>query len=355
MTMLPVNYNDPLYAHLAQLAEAKFGLPSGLLDAIRTLGERSNANQVSEAGARTPYQFIPATRRGIQRNYGIDPLSSAEAATEGAAHLLAENLRRAGNVPDAVAMYHGGLNRRNWGPRTRAYVDRVSGGLMGQSRYPYDAYYSNGPDPLAPLPDVAPERPTQPTPIPGDPGPSTSLPAASPMTSHKRGGILGALASVFMPDPGSLWAAALRGGVFNARENQADYRAQQAKQALDLQMTQAKLKQFLTKGEYQIAGNNLIHIPADGGQPEIITPPATPSEHERLLQAWRTETNPEAKEMMRRMLLGANAPDVIQTKQQGAERVARIRAGATTTSARIRSNATSKTLPPLPPGFTVVK
>lgn len=353
--MLPVRFDDPLYATLARAAEGRHGLPSGLLDAIRLLGERSNANQVSSSGARTPYQFIPATRQGIKRNYGIDPWNSAEDATEGAAALLEENLRRSnGRVEDAVSMYHGGLNRRNWGPRTRAYTERVSGGLMGPSKYPMPYY---GPDPLAPLdqPTAMPERPTQPVPVPGDPGPSASAPAAAALPSKKRGGILGALESVFMPDPDSLWAGALRDGVFNAKESQAVYRASAAKQAADTAMTQAKLKNLLTKGEYQIAGNNVIHFPPDGGDPVVITPPATPSEHERLIEAWRRETNPEVKELMQRLLLGANADPVLRSKED----IARTRAGATTRAAQIRANAPSKSsvkgLPPLPPGFSVVK
>lgn len=352
---MPIRYDDPLYAELARAAEARRNLPSGLLDAIRLLGERSNANQVSEAGARTPYQVVPSTRRGIIRNYGIDPWKDAESVTEGAAALMAENIKRAGNVPDAIAMYHGGLDRNNWGPRTRAYKERVSGGLMGPSRYP--APYYGGVDPLAPLPGPAsiPERPTQPVPVPGDPGPSASAPTTAPIQSRKRGGILGALESVFMPDPDSRWAGALRDGLWNAKESQANYRASAAKQTADTAMAQAKLKNLLTKGEYQIAGNNVIHYPPDGGPPQVITPPATPGEKERLIDAWRTETDPKVKDLMERMLLGANADDVLAAKRGASESAARIRAGATTGAARIRAaNSGSKSVD-LPPGWTVVK
>ncbi len=356
MTTLPIRYDDPRYAALARMAEGKYGLPSGLLDAIRTLGERSNANQVSPAGARTPYQVIPATRQGIMRNYGIDPWSSAEAATEGAAALLAENMKRAGNVKDAVAMYHGGLNRRNWGPRTQNYVARVSEGLeMPQTPTPrtYERYYSNAPDPLAPLPDpnLAPEPPTQPVPIPGDPGMSASAPAASKVASKKRGGILGALESVFMPDPDTLWAAALRGGVWDAKSNREQYRQQAQANDINTQMAQAKLKNLLTKGEYQIAGNNVVHFPADGGEPVLISPPATQGEKERLIDAWRREADPQVKDLMERLLLGGNSDPALQSK----ERAAGIRAGATVQSARIRSAATgskkSSTAAKPPAGF----
>ena len=94
MTMLPlkfpVSYRDPLYTRLARAAEEQYGLPAGILDAIRTRGEMSNANQVSSAGAETPYQFIPPTRRGMIKKYGIDPYADAQSATNAAAQLLVD-------------------------------------------------------------------------------------------------------------------------------------------------------------------------------------------------------------------------------------------------------------------------
>ncbi len=124
----PTSYKDPLYAELDAATEKKLGLPSGLLSAIRTRGERSNADQVSEANAKTPYQFIPATRKAIVDKYGIDPMLSPANASEAAGLLLKESLdRNKGDAASAVAEYHGGVNRKNWGPRTTAYVKRVVG------------------------------------------------------------------------------------------------------------------------------------------------------------------------------------------------------------------------------------
>jgi len=124
----PNSYKDPLYASLDEATERKLELPKGLLSAIRTRGERSNADQVSEANAKTPYQFIPATRAAIIDKYGIDPMLSPENASEAAGLLLKESLKRNNNDPAiAVAEYHGGTNRKNWGPRTTAYVKRVVG------------------------------------------------------------------------------------------------------------------------------------------------------------------------------------------------------------------------------------
>lgn len=124
----PNSYKDPYWSGLAAATEAKLGLPEGLLAAVVTKGERSNADQVSEAGARTPFQIIPATRKAAIDKYGVDPYLSPENAAEVAGLLLKESLdRNKGDKALAVAEYHGGTDRANWGPRTRSYVARVLG------------------------------------------------------------------------------------------------------------------------------------------------------------------------------------------------------------------------------------
>lgn len=133
----PKSYKDPLYASLDAKTEQKLGLPVGLLSSIRTLGEKSNADQVSEASAKTPYQFIPSTAKAIIKKYGIDPLLSPENASEAAGLLLKENLERnKGDVAAAVGEYHAGPNRDIWGPRTKAYINRV---MVGQQSSKVDA------------------------------------------------------------------------------------------------------------------------------------------------------------------------------------------------------------------------
>lgn len=125
--MAAKSYLDPSYASLAASMEQRFGLPGGLLHNIVTKGERSNADQVSEAGAKTVFQIIPATRKAALEKYGVDAYLSAENAAEVAARLLKDSLdRNAGDVKTAVAEYHGGTDPRNWGARTKAYVGRVT-------------------------------------------------------------------------------------------------------------------------------------------------------------------------------------------------------------------------------------
>jgi len=130
-TEFPNSYRDPLYASLDAKTEEKLGLPSGLLSSIRLNGERSNNDQSpTETGAKSPYQFIPATRQAIIKKYGIDPLLSPENASEAAGLLLKEGMERnKGNPALAVAEYIGGTDRSNWGPTTKAYVARVTGGV----------------------------------------------------------------------------------------------------------------------------------------------------------------------------------------------------------------------------------
>lgn len=125
----PNSYKDPFWSNLAFATEAKLELPKGVLVSLLTNGEKSNNDQVSEAGAKTPFQIIPETRNAAIKKYGIDPYLSPENAAEVAGLLLKDSLKRNNNdVAAAIGEYHGGTNRDNWGPRTNAYVQRVLSG-----------------------------------------------------------------------------------------------------------------------------------------------------------------------------------------------------------------------------------
>lgn len=350
----PVSYADPLYASLAATAEQQYNLPTGILNAIRLLGERSNANQVSSAGARTPYQFIPSTRAAFIKQYGIDPWADPTQATDAAAIHLSDDYKRTGSWDQAIARYYGGQH-----PGTAAYkyqarvgdFDNSGANGMGTSLYPV----VNGVDPLAPQP------PLSPVPIQGSAGPSANVSPTSPVATQAqaaaphRGGILGALQSVFMPDPNSLWAGALRDGVFNARESQLNYQEDQAKKMLDLETTQAKLKQFLTKGEYQVVGNNVFHVKPDGST-EIISPPSTIDDKMKLIDRWRSmDANDPARNLIEALITGgANTTQAQTMKAQTAKDVANIRSRGTVAAAGVRAATNASQLPPLPPGAKVI-
>lgn len=127
----PKSFRDPYYAQLSGDVEKRLELPVGMLQSIITHGERSNADQVSEAGARTVAQIIPATRKAALEKYGIDAYLSPENALEVAGRLLKDSLKRNGGDPlQAVGEYIGGTNRENWGKTTAAYIDRVATGMQ---------------------------------------------------------------------------------------------------------------------------------------------------------------------------------------------------------------------------------
>ena len=125
-----LRFDSPEVLALTTAAEQRNGLPAGLLTALITRGEKSNSDQVSEAGARGLGQIIPATRKAAIDQFGVDPYLSNENSVDVAAKLLKQNLdANKGDVPRAVATYHGGTDENNWGPRTQAYVKRVTGAL----------------------------------------------------------------------------------------------------------------------------------------------------------------------------------------------------------------------------------
>lgn len=136
-TEFPEKYTDPLYASLDARTEEKLGLPVGLLSSIRVNGERSNHTQTNEHGTFSVYQFVPQTKAAILKKYGLDISLSPENASEGAGLLLKENIdRNKGDVAAGVGEYVGGLDRANWGPVSRSYINRV---MAGQQRHKTDA------------------------------------------------------------------------------------------------------------------------------------------------------------------------------------------------------------------------
>lgn len=124
----PTSYKDPAYAQADQQASSAVGLPPGLLTAVRVQGEKSNADQVSSAGAQTPYQITASTRQGVLDQTGVDAYASPQAAAYAAAYVLKQNMGRYGGDPvQAVAAYNGGTDPNSWGPGVMAYAKRVTG------------------------------------------------------------------------------------------------------------------------------------------------------------------------------------------------------------------------------------
>jgi hypothetical protein len=113
-SVFPNSFNDPAYQKAIQSAATVVPIPADLLSDIVKNGERSNADQTSSVGAKTPFQITPETRAGIIKNYKIDPWANPQNAALGAAYVLWE---QAGKPKTA-----------SWDQATRA---RAVGGYFG--------------------------------------------------------------------------------------------------------------------------------------------------------------------------------------------------------------------------------
>lgn len=100
-----LKYNDPRLDEFAHATEEHYGLPFGLLEAIKNAGERSNSNQVSPAGAKGVMQFIDSTRKHYEHDPS-NPFESIDAAGRYFKDLL---VRYNGNVKAAITEYNGGV------------------------------------------------------------------------------------------------------------------------------------------------------------------------------------------------------------------------------------------------------
>ncbi len=122
-------------AQLAPLflsAGATYGVSPRLLAAVAKVESGYDPTAVSSAGAQGLMQLMPTTASGL----GVDPLDPAQ-AIDGAAQILAGNLRTFGSVPLALAAYNAGAGavQRYGGippyPQTQAYVSNIMGLLGG--------------------------------------------------------------------------------------------------------------------------------------------------------------------------------------------------------------------------------
>lgn len=99
-------------------------VPVELLKRVTRVESQFNPNAKSEAGALGLMQVMPSNMKGTGTTNLLDPAQNIKAG----AQILAENLKAAGgNVREALLMYHGGLDRKQWGPKTLSYPDKVLG------------------------------------------------------------------------------------------------------------------------------------------------------------------------------------------------------------------------------------
>ena len=108
--------------------EQQYGLPTGPLAAVSHVESNDNPNtRPSSAGAIGQFQIMPA----VARNLGVDPSDPMQAA-HGAATLLKQAYdANGGDVARTAMTYHGGPNTALWGPKTRAYAEKIASAMDG--------------------------------------------------------------------------------------------------------------------------------------------------------------------------------------------------------------------------------
>lgn len=122
------------------------GTPAAAFDAshIERWIQRESGGRPGIRGPMTKYgqaqgltQLLPATAAEMARKIGVDwnPAMLTDTGPGGADYQLKlgrayldEGLQKTGNLRDAFRYYHGGPNRRQWGPKTNAYANAILGG-----------------------------------------------------------------------------------------------------------------------------------------------------------------------------------------------------------------------------------
>jgi soluble lytic murein transglycosylase len=104
------------------------------MDAITQQESGGNGKAVSKQGALGSTQLEPGTAKEMANKLGLafvpQMLQSNDPAALRYQRALAQayfqqGLSETGNLTDALHYYHGGPNRAEWGPKTRAYAQSV--------------------------------------------------------------------------------------------------------------------------------------------------------------------------------------------------------------------------------------
>lgn len=101
-------------------------------DVLKNMWRRESGNGTnlgpSEAGAVGHFQQLPATLHTIEKRTGtkLNPSNFTDSLFA-ASQVLRENMDKFQDVGDSVRAYHGGWDRKQWGPKTAAYVADLLG------------------------------------------------------------------------------------------------------------------------------------------------------------------------------------------------------------------------------------
>ncbi len=136
-----LRYDAPELNEYAATIEQRYGLPGGLINALKNAGEKSNSTQVSPAGAAGVMQFMPENLK----KYGVTDATDPVQMIDAAGRYLRDTMKQyGGNIEAVIADYNGGPRQArrvmNGEPpkaaETVAYLDRVRAYLERQDR-PY--------------------------------------------------------------------------------------------------------------------------------------------------------------------------------------------------------------------------
>jgi len=116
-------------------------VPFQSADILPHLIQQESGGRAGVAGPQTQYgqaqgltQVLPSTAQGLAKRLGVPYRADLMSGTSEAAKqyqsaigqaYLDEALDKTGNVTDALKYYHGGPNRRIWGPKTNAYANGI--------------------------------------------------------------------------------------------------------------------------------------------------------------------------------------------------------------------------------------
>ncbi|TXH45950.1 MAG: hypothetical protein E6Q97_30605 [Desulfurellales bacterium] len=200
-----------------------------------------------------------------------------------------------------------------------------------------------------------PSMPTMPSAAPQASAPT--MPSAVPAVpaQKKSHGLLGILKSIFAPSSDSWLYAALNNprGMWGASGAREEFARQRALNDINLQTAQQKLETLRSKGEYQIVGNNVLHVKPDGTT-EFITPPQA-GETERLIDRWHSMPPGPERDLVEQAIRGFQySGTYMGRKTQSAVEVARTR-GAEARKTKSISSGGSATKGDVPAGWAVVK
>lgn len=116
--------------------------------ALPSLVEQESGGRVGVLGPQTKYgraqgmtQMLPATAEATARKIGMEWRPEMMTGTDqeaadyqqalGEAYLR-EGIEATGNLEDGFRYYHGGPDRKQWGPKTNAYAEQVMGRVGGE-------------------------------------------------------------------------------------------------------------------------------------------------------------------------------------------------------------------------------